>query len=62
MLMANQWSHHPGRRHLREALTDGECSAQSVLFDCRQFVARRRATGGPDIGVVTVGLMLGLRC
>lgn len=49
-------------RSLREALTDGECSAQSVLFDCRQFVARRRATGGPDIGVVTVGLMLGLRC
>lgn len=37
-------------RALREALTDGECSAQSVLFDCHQFVARRRATGGPDIG------------
>lgn len=34
-------------RALREALTDGECSAQSVLFDCHQFVARRRATGGP---------------
>lgn len=41
---------YPACGPLCEALADGECSAQSVLFDCHQFVARRRATGGPDIG------------